>query len=201
MRSKTLQEAYTRAEALDAKLRADDPRLEGGVLVRHNDGTVLFFNSAFAEVHERDKSLDSPGLEYDDWWFIFTEHHDVHVYAQDEVRVRVYQRGGRAGEVAKAALALLSHLGVTLGEDEIGDTGEIRWRLGNHVYHPQDAYSVARAIKEGADGELSALVAAVTMPPEDGDPATCTICTAAVEDCDCPAARPRARLHREDGDG
>lgn len=88
MRSKPLQEAYVRAEALDAKLRADDARLEGAVQVRHADGTVLFFDHAFAEAHPRDKA-DLKDRE-EAWWFIFTEHHGVHVYAQDEVVVRMY---------------------------------------------------------------------------------------------------------------
>ena len=36
------------AQRLDARLRADDPRLGGYVYVTHLDGTNLFFTSAFA---------------------------------------------------------------------------------------------------------------------------------------------------------
>ena len=81
MMSKQLKEEYEKARAIDAKLRADDPRLNGAVSIIHEEGTVLFYESSFAERHG-------------DWWYIFPEHHVFLVYPEDEVQIRQYKRMG-----------------------------------------------------------------------------------------------------------
>ncbi len=95
MKSKPLQEQYALAEMIQSKLRGDDPRLMGAVLIRHGDGSVLFFENSFAEQHERNKAYDNKKFDYSDWWYIFSEHHGVHVYADDEVKIRQYKWGDR----------------------------------------------------------------------------------------------------------
>lgn len=84
-----LKEARAKAEAMHGELRSDDSRFKCALAVRHDDGSFLFFESAFFE------TLPGPGvvaidgctMEYSDWCVIFTEHHGFHVYAWDEVRV------------------------------------------------------------------------------------------------------------------
>ncbi len=95
MKSKSLREQYVLAEMMNSNLRGDDPRLRGAVLIHHGDGSVLFFENAFAEWHERNKANDKPGHLHDDWWYIFSEHHGVHVYADDEVKIRQYKWSDR----------------------------------------------------------------------------------------------------------
>jgi hypothetical protein len=68
------------AKAYDDKLRADDPRFLNGVMVIHEEGTVLYFEWAFA-------------MKIQNWYVIFTEHHRWHVY--DEEDVQVFMRGHR----------------------------------------------------------------------------------------------------------
>lgn len=80
MMSKPLKEQYEKAKEIDSKIRADDDRFNGAVhIIDEDEGTVLFYERAFAEKHS-------------DWWYIFTEHHGLHVYDDDEVQVRMYKR-------------------------------------------------------------------------------------------------------------
>jgi hypothetical protein len=68
------------AKAYDIKLRSDDPRFRNGVMVIHEEGTVLYFEWAFA-------------IKLQNWYVIFTEHHRWHVYDEDDVKV--FMRGPR----------------------------------------------------------------------------------------------------------
>lgn len=49
------------------------------VHIVHEEGTNLFFESANAE-------------QVDSWWLVYTEHHGVFVYGDDEVLVYRYER-------------------------------------------------------------------------------------------------------------
>jgi len=89
MPTKRFQEAYERAKALNVLLRADDPRLRGAVKIIHVDGSILFYEFAFAERRPYD-GLNPTGPRAG-WWFIFTEHHGFHVYATDEVKISQYK--------------------------------------------------------------------------------------------------------------
>lgn len=51
----------------------------GCVQIVHQEGTTLFYESAFA-------------VKYDEYWFIITEHHNSIFYHEDEVTVRQYKR-------------------------------------------------------------------------------------------------------------
>lgn len=68
------------AKAYDIRLRADDPRFRNGVMVMHEEGTVLYFEWAFA-------------IKLHNWYVIFTEHHRWHVYDEDDVQI--FMRGPR----------------------------------------------------------------------------------------------------------
>jgi len=72
-------EAFELAAEMNKTLLATDPRLRRAVKIIHDEGTVLFFDYAFAENHE-------------DWVFIFTEHHGHHVYHESDVLVYQYER-------------------------------------------------------------------------------------------------------------
>jgi len=67
--------ARAKADALDKKLLATDKRLSGSVLLVHQDGSVVLFNSAFA-------------LRFASVWIIvLTEHHGAHVYHSGDLRL------------------------------------------------------------------------------------------------------------------
>jgi len=85
------------ASHLNAKLRADDPRLSGAVHLVHMDSTTLFFDRAFA-LYVRS------GDEHDDeesaWLIVLSEHHGAHVYRSDDLRVvRTYRTGPAVKEI------------------------------------------------------------------------------------------------------
>jgi len=67
------------ARALDAGLQANDVRFGRSVTLVHDEGTVLHFESAFV-------------IKRENYYFIFTEHHNTHVYVEDDV-LKVIQRG------------------------------------------------------------------------------------------------------------
>ena len=48
------------------------------VKVKHDDGTFMFFESAFA-------------LRWKDWYFVFTEHNGYHLFNKEECQVIQYQ--------------------------------------------------------------------------------------------------------------
>jgi hypothetical protein len=70
--SASYKDAKSRAAALDANLRADDPRLRHAVHLQHHDGTVLFYNSAFV-------------VRWQGWLIVLTEHHGPHVYHPEDL--------------------------------------------------------------------------------------------------------------------
>lgn len=75
----TYQEAFGKATDIDKGLRADDERFRNSVKINHEEGTMLFFDGAFSE-------------KYDDYYFVFTEHHGFYVYHEDDVSIRNYKR-------------------------------------------------------------------------------------------------------------
>lgn len=75
--SPEMQEAHKRAQRIESKLTARDRRFGCCVQVVHEEGTVLFFNCAFA-------------LKEGVWYYIFTEHHGFHVYHEEDVLVRQF---------------------------------------------------------------------------------------------------------------
>ena len=68
-----IQDVREKAEELDKKLLATDPRLSGSVLVMHMDGSLMLFDRAFALLYKKD------------WAIILTEHHGSHYYCLDEL--------------------------------------------------------------------------------------------------------------------
>lgn len=67
------REVREHAKAIDAKLRADDKRLnKGGVYLIHDDSSSFFWDSAFIQ-------------RWKGWVMIFTEHHGFHIYDLSEV--------------------------------------------------------------------------------------------------------------------
>lgn len=87
--NKYMKEVREKAANMNAELRADDPRLHGAVVARHQDGAFLFFEGAFFVTIPGPGvvTINSRTMEYADWCVIFTEHHGFHVYPWDEVRV------------------------------------------------------------------------------------------------------------------
>ena len=87
MRSKPLQEAYSVAQAYDRLLnqkagesRGMDSRFSThAVQVLHDEGTVMFFHSAFV-------------IQWGIWQIVIAEHHDIHIFPQDEARVTLFKR-------------------------------------------------------------------------------------------------------------
>jgi hypothetical protein len=69
----TYTKARAKAAALDEKLLATDKRLDGSVIVVHQDGSIFYFNRAFV-------------LQYQDFAIILTEHHGPHVYATYDLK-------------------------------------------------------------------------------------------------------------------
>jgi len=78
MESSGIKRIRERVKEYDAKLRATDPRLRRSVQVIHEEGTTMHFEWAFA-------------VKVDNYYVIFTEHHETFVYFDDEVEV--IQRG------------------------------------------------------------------------------------------------------------
>jgi len=84
-RSKPLQEAYKVAEAysrdLDRRARETgkmDPRFNYSVQIVHDEGTQIFFRNAFV-------------LRWGIWQIVIPEHHDIHIYADDEAQVFLFK--------------------------------------------------------------------------------------------------------------
>lgn len=71
------REAVKVAEEADKKLTAYDFKSDEWVLILHEEGTQLFFRSAFVKL-------------WKDWVFIFTEHHKTHVYHKTDLVDFVY---------------------------------------------------------------------------------------------------------------
>ena len=67
---KSYREAKRFAEQRDKKLTGYD--FKHSVLIKHGDGSVLFFNYAFLE-------------EKEGWIFVFTEHHGPHIYHKEDL--------------------------------------------------------------------------------------------------------------------
>lgn len=95
MMSRDMQRVHAVAQEIDKTLRADDPRLSGAVVLHHEDGAALFYDSAFlmryydAE-HGNWGACTTPG----EWIMVFTEHHGFHVYPVDDL-VSFQQYRGR----------------------------------------------------------------------------------------------------------
>ena len=66
--------AILRAEKYDSKLKSDDPRLNGAVLIQHQDGTILLYQSAFFTLYQSK------------WLMVFTKYHRSHVYPIDDLK-------------------------------------------------------------------------------------------------------------------
>lgn len=104
-----LKEARERAAEFQSELRSDDPRFQGALAVRHEDGSFLFFENAFFAISPGPGAVSVGGrtMEYSDWCIIFTEHHGFHVYSWDEVRVwslaeaNPHMMNGEHGSVSK----------------------------------------------------------------------------------------------------
>jgi hypothetical protein len=86
MRSVPLREAYSVAEAYSKRLDAiardqkkSDPRFDFNVLVLHEEGTTFFFRNAFV-------------VRWESWHIVLPEHHDIHVYPDDEVKMILQMR-------------------------------------------------------------------------------------------------------------
>jgi len=63
------------ANEYDESLLATDPRYNNMVFVQHEDGSQQLFHHAFIlRYADEDKRR---------WYFIFTEHHGVHVYPEE----------------------------------------------------------------------------------------------------------------------
>lgn len=68
------------AREYDSHLRADDSRFHNSVMILHSEGTVLYFENAFA-------------VRVENWHCVFTEHHRFYVYEDDDANV--FMRGPR----------------------------------------------------------------------------------------------------------
>jgi hypothetical protein len=78
----TIKEAKELASIIDKSLLSIDERFKGAVkIICEDEGSVMFFDYAFAE-------------KYEDWWFIFTEHHNFFVYPVEDIRISRYKRIG-----------------------------------------------------------------------------------------------------------
>lgn len=116
MRSKPLEEAYAVAKAyvrhLDGMARETkrmDPRFNNAVQVIHQEGTQLFFHSAFA-------------IRWGIWHIVIPEHHDIHIYAQDEANVIMFKRiDSEVQEITDLAALGISEAGLQWGPDPYGD--------------------------------------------------------------------------------
>ena len=77
MMSVPMRAAHAWAEQEDFRLRADDNRFNRFVYVVHEDGSMMFYQSAFVVRCPLDKNFVG----------IFTEHHGFFVEALDDLRV------------------------------------------------------------------------------------------------------------------
>ncbi len=75
MMSVKMKKATAWAIEYDEKLLATDPRLACNVRLILDDGSTLFFDSAFIVTIK----------EHEDFLFVFTEHHGYLVFSLDEV--------------------------------------------------------------------------------------------------------------------
>jgi hypothetical protein len=74
-------------EKIDAKIKATDPRLGRSARILHEEGTELFFESAFI-------------LKYGEWVIVITEHHGFHFYPEDDlIAYMQYERIHEAEDV------------------------------------------------------------------------------------------------------
>lgn len=86
MESVPYREIRDLAQAYDAGITADDPRLRGSVIVREQHGMgFLFYEDAFV-------------VRKDEWFCVFTEHHGFHVYHRDDYDVTAYSGRLTIGE-------------------------------------------------------------------------------------------------------
>jgi hypothetical protein len=82
-----MQTARKFADDLDRALLATDPRLNGSVLVVHQDGTSLHFERAFAGIYIH----ELPSEKRETFAVILTEHHGAHVYHMEDLKkLRAY---------------------------------------------------------------------------------------------------------------
>ena len=73
MESVPLRKIREKVEAYDKTLLATDQRFRRNVILEHEDGSFLHFDSAFLIRVERE------------WIACFTEHHGVHIYHADDL--------------------------------------------------------------------------------------------------------------------
>jgi hypothetical protein len=66
-----------KAEEIDKKLTAYDFG-NGVVLVEHDDGSRFFLTHAIL-------------FKEDNWWIVFTEHHGIHIFHDEDCTVRTYE--------------------------------------------------------------------------------------------------------------
>lgn len=72
MRSVPLKKAYEFAQKIESKLKLED--FNSYVQVIHEEGSVLFFHHATVR-------------KWHQWYLIFPEHHDIHIYHEEEAQV------------------------------------------------------------------------------------------------------------------
>lgn len=75
----TYKEALEEARKLKAKINIHD-YYHNMVYVLHGDNTVLLFNHATVK------------FVGNDWFVVFTEHHDLHVYHNEDVNIWYYKQ-------------------------------------------------------------------------------------------------------------
>ena len=78
MMSVQMKKSHEIVKKIDASLLATDQRFQQVVRAIHEEGTTLFFKSAFYLVYT-DKDDDS------EWIMIFTEHHGSFLYPKDDL--------------------------------------------------------------------------------------------------------------------
>ena len=86
--STDMKRAHKMAEAYDKDLLATDSRFSRAVKLVHEEGTLLFFESAFL-LKWKDPEV-KPGAwgaceTAGQWLLVFTEHHGFHVYPLDDL--------------------------------------------------------------------------------------------------------------------
>lgn len=81
MESVSLKKIREKAEEYDKQLLATDPRFRRNVILEHEDGSYMHYDSAFLMRVESE------------WIACFTEHHGVHIYhASDLFAYSEYER-------------------------------------------------------------------------------------------------------------
>lgn len=75
------------AKKMDESLLATNPGFQNKVLVRHEEGTTLFYENAFAmRYYDKDGVKHCWGNKHpNEWLLVFTEHHGFHVYPLDDL--------------------------------------------------------------------------------------------------------------------